>query len=82
MLREQYIAFLKSQRIRKTVAECRQERQRSAQKSHTAADRPAAGKSADRLVHNALEDGGCHILAACSFIKQRLHITLGKYPAA
>ena len=46
------------------------------------ADRFTAGKSADRLVDNRLEDGCRQILSGRAFIDQRLDIRLCKYTAS
>ena len=44
--------------------------------------RPAARQARDGLGHDGLEDGGRHVLGAGAFVKQRLHVSLGKDAAA
>ena len=46
------------------------------------ADRLTAGKSADRLVYDCLEDRSGQVFFGRSFIDQRLDIRFGKYAAA
>ena len=56
--------------------------QRAAQEGDVAADGTAARQARDGLGHDGLEDGGRHVLGAGAFVKQRLHVSLGKDAAA
>ena len=56
--------------------------ERAAQKGHMAADRLAAGKTADRLVDNSLENGGSQVFFGGAFIDQGLYVRFGKNTAA
>ena len=52
----------------------RQEMERSAKKRYMSPDWLAAGKSADRLINDGLEDGSGQILFGSPFIDQRLYV--------
>ena len=56
--------------------------QRPAQKSHTAPDGLAAGKTRDGLVYHCLKDGGGEIGGGCPLVDERLNIRFGKDAAA
>ena len=55
---------------------------RSAQESDMSTDRFPAGKSADRLVDNRLENGCSKVFSGSTIVDQRLDICLCKYTTA
>ena len=56
--------------------------QRTAEKRDIAADRPAAGKTGDGLVHHCLKDGGGEIGRRGTLVDEGLNVGLGKDSAA
>ena len=56
--------------------------QRTAEECYVSTDRLAAGKAADGLVYNRLENRGCKVLTGRAVIDQRLDIGLCEYAAA
>ena len=52
----------------------RQEMKRPSKKRYVSPDWLAAGKSADRLINDSLEDGSGQILLGSPFIDQRLYV--------
>ena len=63
-------------------AQLRKKMKRTAEECNIAADRLAAGQTADGLVDNRLENGGGQILFGSAFVDQRLDIRLGENAAA
>ena len=82
MLRCDNLLSLEAERADKRVAQLRQKVQRAAQEGDIAPDGLSAGKTADGLVDNRLENRGSQVFARGAFVNQRLDIRLGKYAAA
>ena len=62
--------------------ELRQKMQGAAQKGHLACNGPAAGQTADSLLHHSLQNGGRNVLAGHAAIEQGHNVRLGEHAAA
>ena len=76
------VFICQAQSADESLLELRQKVQRPAQKSHTAPDGLAAGKTRDGLVYHCLKDGGGEIGGGCPLVDERLNIRFGKDAAA
>ena len=76
------VLLVQIEREVEAVAQLREVLQRAAQEGDVAANGTAARQARDGLGHDGLEDGGRHVLGAGAFVKQRLHVSLGKDAAA
>ena len=76
------VLLVQIEREVEAVAQLGEVLQRAAQEGDVAANGTAARQARDGLGHDGLEDGGRHVLGAGAFVKQRLHVSLGKDAAA
>ena len=76
------VLFVQVQSADESLLELCQEVERASQKGDVTADRLAAGKSADGLVDNSLEDRGGKVLLGSPLVDQRLDVGFGKNAAA
>ena len=82
ILRIYNMLLIQLQRTDEGLLQFRQKVQRTAQKSHAAPDRLAAGKAGNGLVHHRLKDGGRQIRPGRTLVDEGLDVRLGKYAAA
>ena len=69
MLRENGIVRIKIERADKALPQGGEERQRTAEKDDLTGNGPAAGKTADGLLNDGLENGHRNVLARAPFVQ-------------